>query len=515
MYESTEQTLPVRSLSKILNKPKDQFQRKDLLAVIKENNINQINLHYVGLDEKLKELKIPINNPDYAELILAQGERIDGSSIFPKIVDPAYSDLYIVPIYKTAFISPFEENTLGICCRFIDKDGQPAAYTPDNILINCHNHLKNNTGYALNALAELEFYIIYDRDDSLFTGLEQQGYHQSSPFVKKRRMMNEMLKIISNLTGAVKYAHSEVGYIDSLTSKDPEINGKCCEQYEIEFLPRPVEEMAYYIAIAKWVVRNVAHRWGCSATFTPKLEEGMAGTGLHFHLELIKNHKNVMVNAAGELSSEALKLIAGLCKYAAPLTAFGNSVSSAYLRLVSNQEAPTRICWSRSNRASLIRVPLGWSNIGDIAKQVNPNEGDSYSCKESRQTVEIRTPDGSAFVTLMLAGLTLAAENGLTDPASLQLAEETHLENLIEKGKKKLEDFTSLPPSCADSATVLQNERQLFEKNRLFPAKLIDHIINELNNEDDKNINERFSKLPADKRLSATRDIMHRNLHKH
>ncbi len=511
-----DKKLRLKPLSTILKKDADQFQRKDLLKVIKEHQIEQINLHYTGLDGKLKELKIPINDLEYAELILAQGERVDGSNIFKGILDTSSSDIYILPIYKTAFLSPFEENTMGILCRFIDKDGNPAPFTPDNILANAHARFKKNTGLSLNALGELEFYIIYDvKEDHLFRGVEQRGYHQSAPFIKKREMINEMLSIISGLTGAVKYAHSEVGYIDSLKSNDPEINGKCCEQYEIEFLPRPIHEMGTYLNIAKWVVRNVAHRWGCSATFTPKLEEGMAGNGLHIHLELCKNGKNIMSNAEGMgLSDQAKKLIGGLCEFAPELTAFGNTVSSAYLRLVANQEAPTKIGWSEFNRSSLIRVPLGWNNLKDVAKLVNPNQEMVFNSKTiSRQTVELRIPDGSAFIDLLLAAITVSVEYGLLNDELLDLAEKLHISKVLTQDD--MQNLDSLPASCYESAIALLKGRSIFEEGNLFPTNVIDYVADKLKYENDMDINERFSHLTAERRLIATRALMHKDLHKH
>ena len=150
--------------------------------------------------------------------------------------------------------------------------------------------------------------------------------------------------------------------------------------------------------MGRWIIRNVAYQHGCVATFTPKLEEGIAGNGLHIHVELMKNGKNMMNGEIGKLSGEAKKLIGGLCHYADTLTAFGNTVSSAYLRLVPNQEAPTRICWSDLNRSAMIRVPLGWSGKSNLAKKLNPQQSPGYKDPEGRQTVELRSPDGSAAV---------------------------------------------------------------------------------------------------------------------
>ena len=74
-------------LSVLLNKPPQDFERGDFLKVIEEKGIERITFHYTALDGKLKELKIPVTNSDQAESILAQGERVDGSSLFKGMVD--------------------------------------------------------------------------------------------------------------------------------------------------------------------------------------------------------------------------------------------------------------------------------------------------------------------------------------------------------------------------------------------------------------------------------------------
>ena len=160
----------------------------------------------------------------------------------------------------------------------------------------------------------------------------------------------------------MKYAHAEVGYIDSVRSDLPLLAGRRAEQHEIELLTRPIEEMGDLIGLARWIIRNVAHRNGMLATFAPKIEEGVAGNGLHFHMELMKDGQNIMSDDGRRACRpDARKLIGGLVDYASTLSAFGNTVASSFLRLVPNQEAPTRICWSHNNRSALIRVPLGWS----------------------------------------------------------------------------------------------------------------------------------------------------------
>jgi len=84
----------------------------------------------------------------------------------------------------------------------------------------------------------------------IYLAQKQRGYHSSSPFVKSGPVLDEMVRLISQLSAAVKYAHSEVGYLERVESEVTEINGKTAEQMEIEFLPEPVEECAEHLVLA-------------------------------------------------------------------------------------------------------------------------------------------------------------------------------------------------------------------------------------------------------------------------
>jgi glutamine synthetase len=273
--------------------------------------------------------------------------------------------------------------------------------------------------------------------------------------------------------------------------------------------------MGDLIGLSRWIIRNVAHRNGMLATFAPKIEEGVAGNGLHFHLELIKDTQNVMSASDGSLSEEAHKLIAGLVKYASTLSAYGNTVASSFLRLVPNQEAPTRICWSHNNRSALIRVPLGWSQKSHLARVVNPGDTEEYVDPRGRQTVEIRSPDGSASFHLLLAGLTTAAEYGLTHEGMLELAERAHVDGNVFADEKKMSHLEPLPASCVQCARLLDERRDMYEDFGVFPKQVIDHQIELLTSENDEHLNSDFSKLPAEERLTATRELMHKDIHRH
>ncbi len=507
MSDSTFSYALTNPLSKLLNKPPSQFQRKDLLQILEKKQLERITFHYTALDGRLKELQLPVSGQKRADRILAEGERVDGSSLFKGMVDTSLSDVYVVPEYRTAFLNPFDQGSLDFICRYVKQDGERAPFAPDNILAKAHRIFKKNTGMELHALGELEFYLISEQGEYLYPREPQMGYHESSPFLKNRDILTEIVRHITHITDAVKYAHSEVGFIENVESERREINGKQAEQMEIEYLPRPVEEMADAMVIGRWIIRNVAARRGCVATFTPKLVQGGAGNGLHIHMQLMREGVNVMEGQDGRLSEDGVRLVGGLSEYADTLLAFGNTVASSYMRLVPHQEAPTKVFWSGLNRSALIRVPLAWSEVTDIAKRINPQEMSDAGRFGKSKTVELRSSDGSAQTHLLLSGITMAADWGFQDPESLAKAEKLYVSGRSKIDKERLESFASLPSSCRESSELLAQKRELYEKGGVFPAAVLDYVIEMLAKED--------MDVRSYGRLDNILKIMHKDLHKH
>ncbi len=523
MTDDTSSSFPLSSpLADILDKSPHDFVLSDLLSLFEKIGLERITFHYTALDGKLKELVLPVTDRSRAEAILIQGERVDGSSLFKGMVDASLSDLYVVPVYRTAFLNPFDEGSLDFVCRYLTKEGELAPFAPDSILSRAANNFRSRSGLELNALGELEFFLLSDPGSGIYPSPKQQGYHGSMPYVKSGPVLREMVRLITQVTGAVKYAHSEVGSVDSVRSDLPEIRGRKAEQLEVEFLPRPVEDMADVLVLARWIIRNTAYKHGCVATFTPKIEEGIAGNGLHFHLELTRSGKNIMRDPDGALSEEARRLIGGLCEYADTLTAFGNTVSSAYLRLVPNQEAPTRVCWSDLNRSAMIRVPLGWSNLSNLAARINPSSSVEVAERgDSGQTVEFRSPDGSAFIHLVLAGITMAVEwafrgdlSLFAEYGALELSKKLYVKGNIFEADALLKTLPVLPASCVESGRLLLGKRELYERDGVFPPSVIEYVARKLEAENDEFMNARLSDLPADDRLHEIRKIMHKDLHR-
>jgi glutamine synthetase len=206
---------------------------------------------------------------------------------------------------------------------------------------------------------------------------------------------------------------------------------------------------------------------------------------------LEKDGENVMVENE-KLSNTAKKFIGGLMKLAAPLTAFGNTIPTSYLRLVPHQEAPTNICWGDRNRSVLVRVPLGWLNAADMIHNANPVDKSELYNASSKQTVEFRAGDGSADIYSFLAALVIAGELGLTSKDSLEIANSLYVDtNIFDDSQKELlASLKSLPESCWESAVSLEKTRNYFEKGGIFPKGQIDNIINHLKSHNDNHLNE-------------------------
>ncbi len=219
-----------------------------------------------------------------------------------------------------------------------------------------------------------------------------------------------------------------------------------------------------------------------------------------------KDGKNIVLED-GKLSSTARKMIAGILDVADALTAFGNTIPTSYLRLVPNQEAPTRICWGDRNRSALVRVPLGWTGKQNMAAIANPDVQVSAKNGNSRQTFEFRVPDGSANIHLILAGLIVASLHGIEMPDGLILADQLYVEGNIFRNNPA-QQLLRLPASCVESAEGLKSKREIFENNGIFPTRLVDFTIDVLTAFQDKNLSSELAGNPE-----ATRELVIKYIH--
>ncbi|MBN1196298.1 MAG: glutamine synthetase [Candidatus Aminicenantes bacterium] len=462
-----------------LNKPSRDFTRADIMRFIEERGIRQINFRYVGGDGRLKTLNFVINNHRHLEHVLSTGERVDGSSLF-SYISATSSDLYVVPRFRTAFVNPFNEiPTIDMLCSYFTSNGEPLESAPESLVYRAHDVLKQKSGVEFQAMGELEYYLISEID-SIYPIVQQKGYHESHPFSKWGCVRREALKVISEMGGSIKYGHAEVG---NIIHDDQEM-----VQHEIEFLPEDVEVAADQLVLAKWAIREIAYKYGLEVSFAPKIIVGHAGSGMHVHTRLLRNGESLMVRD-GRLSDDARRMIAGFLTLAPSLTAFGNTVPTSFLRLVPHQEAPTAICWGDRNRSVLVRVPLGWLGVSDMIRRVNPLEPPARDgSTRDNQTVELRSPDGSANVHQLLAGMAVAVRHGLENPDALNIAEKLY----VSTDASKVADLEQLPASCYEAAQRLLAQREIYEKDGVFPADMIDKLAAQLKSYDDKGLSEKL-----------------------
>ena len=463
-----------------LGKSNKEFTKADIINYIEQNGIQMVNFMYPAGDGRLKTLNFVINNLEYLDAILTCGERVDGSSLFP-FIEAGSSDLYVLPRFSTAFLDPFAQlPTLSMLCTYFNKDGQMLESSPENTLRKACKAFNDVTGMQFEAMGELEYYVIAP-DEGLFPATDQKGYHESAPYAKFNEFRTQCMAYIAQAGGKIKYGHSEVGNFT--------IDGLVYEQNEIEFLPTAAEDAADQLMIAKWIIRNLAYQYGYDITFAPKITAGKAGSGLHIHMRIVKDGVNQMLDG-GTLSEVARKAIAGMMTLAPSITAFGNTNPTSYFRLVPHQEAPTNICWGDRNRSVLVRVPLGWAAKSDMCRLANPLEGESHYDTTQKQTVEMRSPDGSADIYQLIAGLAVACRYGFEMDNALEVAQKTYVNvNIHQKeNADRLNSLACLPDSCAASAVCLEEQRTAFEKHNVFSPAMIDGIIKRLKSYNDKTL---------------------------
>ena len=462
-----------------LQKMPQEFTKQDIIHFIEENQIKMVNFMYPGGDGKLKTLNFVISDRAYLETILTCGERVDGSSLF-SFIQASASDLYVLPRFSTAFVDPFSEiPTLCLLCSYFDKDGQPLSSSPEQTLRRAAKAFRDVTGMDYEAMGELEYYVIKPTEE-VYPAIDQRGYHESAPYAKTNDFRTRCMYYIAQTGGQIKYGHSEVGNFTQ--------DGLTYEQNEIEFLPVPVCEAADQLMIAKWVIRNLAWREGLNVTFAPKITTGKAGSGLHVHMRITKDGRNMMLTDQPRpqfgtpLSDDALRMIGGMMDLAPSITAFGNKNPTSYFRLVPHQEAPTNVCWGDRNRSVLVRVPLGWTAKSDMSALANPLEPASDFDTTQKQTVEMRSPDGSADIYQLLAGLCVACRHGFEMQNALELAEKNYVDVNIHDAANadKLATLAQLPDSCEASADCLEQQRKVFEEHGVFSTTMIDGIIAQL-----------------------------------
>ena len=384
---------------------------KEVLAQIRQSEVTTVDLRFMDFPGVWQHFAIPADA--LTEETFEEGIGFDGSSVVGwRAINEA--DLLVVPQPDTALIDPFTARpTLTMICNIQDPITQQ-DYTrdPRNIARKAVSYMKS-TGLAdaCRIAPELEFFVF---DNVRFDGNGHEAYYHvdSSEGAWNRGQADRANQGYKTGSG--------LGYFpcpptDSLADLRTEMAQRMADcgistashyhevatggQSEIDLMPQTLVESADQVMLARYIIRNVAHLAKKTATFMPKPLHGDNGSGMHTHFTLWKDGQPLLAgNGYAGLSDLGLHAIGGLLKHAPALCAFANPTTNSYKRLVDGFEAPTKLSYSRRNRAAVIRIPV-------------------HSPSPKSRRIEFRVPDSAANPYLLFSAMLMAALDGIQTKA--------------------------------------------------------------------------------------------------
>lgn len=433
--------------------------------LIKKHEIRYIDFRYTDTLGKWLHITYEI---EAGYEVLYQGMLTDGSSIkgWCNVDD---SDLIMLPDPNTAFIDPFSpEPTLIIICDVIDpKNNTPYERDPRSTAKKAANYLlSQNLGTAFFG-PELEFFIFDDikystSTDKSFVHLDSAesplnsdrayttgntghrpdhggGYLISQPGDVSHHIRNVMLKKLKDVGLVPIMHHHEVAP----------------SQSEIGFKYGELIDTADNVQKYKYVIRNVAHKYGKTATFMPKPLKDENGSGMHVHQSIWKENQPLFLGKNyANLSEMALYYIGGIIRHAKAINAFANPSTNSYKRLVPGFEAPTFLCYSARNRSAAIRIP--------------------HTLNEEAKRIEVRFPDPSSNPYLAFSAMLMAGIDGIKN--KIHPGEAIEL-NLFEANENQTKKLPRISGSLRESLEALNIDRTFLINGNVFTNEQIDAYI--------------------------------------
>ena len=385
------------------------MSEENLMKLMKDNKVKYVDLRFTDSKGKEQHVTIPAKLVDSD--MLSEGKMFDGSSIAGwKAINE--SDMVLMPDTETAVIDPFcEEVTMNLRCDILEPSTMLGYDRDPRSVANRAEEYLKSTGIGDTAYfgPEPEFFIF---DDVRF-GSEMKGSFYSID--SEEASWNSGTKYDDGNTGhrpGVKGGYFPVPPVDSsqdlrsamctvmedmgLVIEAHHHEVATCGQNEIACEFNTLVKKADEVQIYKYVVHNVAHAYGKTATFMPKPLVGDNGTGMHVHMSISKDGVNTFAgNKYGGLSETALFYIGGIIKHARALNAFTNASTNSYKRLVPGFEAPVMLAYSARNRSASIRIP-----------HVNSERG---------RRIELRFPDPTANPYLAFSAMLMAGLDGIAN----------------------------------------------------------------------------------------------------
>jgi glutamine synthetase len=440
---------------------------KTVLAMIKEHDVKYVDLRFTDPRGKWHHTAQAVKTVD--EGSLTEGFMFDGSSIagWKGIQE---SDMTLMPDLATAVIDPFAaQPSLILFCDILEPStGQPYGRDPRSTAKLAENYVKQSgAGDTVFFGPEAEFFIF---DDVRFNvAMNEVAYAVDSsegPWASNRVMPEGN----PGHRPAVKGGYFPVPPVDSHSDIRAEMLTVMGEmgidiekhhhevavgQNELGAKFQTLLKAADHMQIYKYVVHNVAHSYGKTATFMPKPIKGDNGSGMHCHQSIWKGGKPLFAGSGyADLSETALYYIGGIIKHAKALNAFTNPTTNSYKRLIPGFEAPVLLAYSARNRSASCRIPLG---SGPKAKRV-----------------EVRFPDPLANPYLAFASMLMAGLDGIQN--------KIHPGDPMDKNLYDLppEELKNVPTVCGSLREALQSldaDREFLKKGDVFTDDQIDAYI--------------------------------------
>ena len=452
--------------------------------MLKENECEFVDVRFTDTRGKWQHVTFPAH--ELSEDSFEDGFAFDGSSV-AGWCDINNSDMALIPDPESANIDPFfEASTLVLVAQVIDPiTGQDYNRCPRQVAQRALSYIRS-AGIADTAYfgPELEFFIFdgmrfnndmggcgyqieseeaawnsnknfADTSEGMMRNSGHRprvkgGYFPVPPVDSLHEIRNDMSLVMTDLGIHMECHHHEVATA-----------GQCELAMKFGELIEQADKCQWY----KYVVHNVAHAHGKTATFMPKPIYNDNGTAMHVHQSLWLNGKNLFAgDKYANLSQEALYYIGGIIKHAKALNAFTNASTNSYKRLVPGFEAPVMLAYSNRNRSASIRIPV-----------VN---------SDPARRIEVRFPDCSANPYLAFTAMMLAGLDGIANKIDPGEAADKNLYDLPpEEGKK-------IPTVCGtleEALNALDADREFLKVGGVMEDDMIDAYI-ELKTEENNEV---------------------------
>jgi len=438
---------------------------REVLALCREKEIRAVDLRFMDFPGTQKHFTIPVTA--LSEKSFEEGLGFDGSSIrgWQSINE---SDMLVVPEASTAFIDPFMKQTVAMTCNIQDPiTREDYAKDPRNVARKAENYMRS-TGLADVAHfgPELEFFLFdsvrFDQNEheayyhvdsregqwnrgaggSVPNAGHQvrykEGYFPIPPTDTLQDLRTEIMLVLQDCGVDVEAQHHEVA-----------TGG----QSEVDLKYGPLLKTADNLLLAKYVVKNVAAKYGRTATFMPKPLWNDNGSGLHLHCSLWKNGTNLF---AGEgyagLSETALYAMGGLLKHAWAILAFCCPTTNSYKRLIAGFEAPINLTYSSRNRSAAIRIPV-------------------HTPYPENKRLEFRCPDSAANGYLAMSAMLMAMLDGIQNRIDPGRPLDKDLYDL---GPDELADVPRTPVTLEEALHALRRDHEFLLRGDVFTEDVID-----------------------------------------